>query len=235
MLGWCDCCTRFYIFLFSLDVYLQELNSFSLQFPDIRMASSKISPAAFLSASLLHFTTRQYFPSSFSFILSKHIFVTMMLRLVFGPLVQRQYNEAVQSHTLIHDLYSSQSRTLFEHCGMMGIRKCVWWSLVAVSTCKKCTQCVRKWSKELLLCNCMTNTALICSRTQETRTRSSLSPNKDTDRWPHGPENWTGSQAAEPSLPERFSLLQPRNLFSVDLLSTEITHLNISQLTSNPI
>lgn len=148
------------------------------------MCSSKISPAAFLSASLLHFTTWQYFLSSSGFILSKHISVMMSLRLVFGPLVQRYYDGAVQSCTLIHNLCSSQRRIprLFEHCGMMGIRKWLWWSLVAVSTCKKCTKCARKWSKELQLCNRTTNTALICSRAQETRTRSSLSPNKDTDQ-----------------------------------------------------
>lgn len=50
--------------------YANRENSFSLFVSDVRMGSSKISPPALLSASLLYFTTQQHFPGSSGLVLS---------------------------------------------------------------------------------------------------------------------------------------------------------------------
>lgn len=60
-------------------------NSFSLFVADVRMGSSKISPPALLSASLLYFTTQQHFPGSSGLVLSQHISVMVPFGLTGGP------------------------------------------------------------------------------------------------------------------------------------------------------
>lgn len=213
--------------------YANRENSFSLLVSDVRMGSSKISPPALLSASLLYFTTQQHSPGSSGLVLSQHISVMALFGPTDGPQVQttlsgrmemvigqRKHTPAFKRVDWIHNVHYTKGIG----CTTDGLVIRTWHSvnqevrLVAAgcSFCYTQTHTIFVLSQRESGAKCLSyataqHTALICSPARETKPRGSSSLNKDTARLPHG--GWkanlvqSGSQAAEQGLPDSFQLL----------------------------
>lgn len=172
------------------DSYAHRENSFSLFVSDVRLGSSKISP----SSSPLRLTSLFHHSAALSRLLWPCL---VTAHLCHGAIQShwwpRGANESkwqngtvLHKHTFpfkpgVHNAHyvKATGRTAvrtFRH-GILRIRKCVWWPLVAVSftsTHNVCSQPAWKWSKVLLLCNCAAHTALICSLAGENKPRGLL-------------------------------------------------------------